>query len=126
MDKLLQSYNEIIELIIDFKKEEKPIVFLSLSENGNSIYFSIKCINCVYGKSLSSAKIRLIGTKYVALIRKLNGLCNIYLQADFGQKVFSRLTIWNDQWNIQKERLEYPCDESFQGGVEHILEFKRR
>jgi hypothetical protein len=126
IDKLLQSYNEIIQLIIEFKKDEKPIVFLSLSENENSIYFSINCINGVYGKSLSSAKNRLIGQKYEAIIKKLNGLCNIYLQADFGQKVFSKLSIWDDEWNIQKERVNDPCDKAFQGGVEHILEFKRR
>jgi hypothetical protein len=126
VNKLLQSYNEIIQLIIEFKKDEKPIVSLSLSENDNSIYFSIKCINGEYGKSLSSAKIRLFGTKYEAIINKLNGLCNIYLQADFGQKVFSKLTIWDEKWNIQNERVEQPCDDSFQGGVEHILEFKRR
>ena len=126
IDKLLQSYNEIIQLIIEFEKDERSLVFLRLSENENSIYFSINCINGVYGKSLSSSKNRLIGQKYEAIIKKLNGLCNIYLQADFGQKVFSKLTIWDDEWNIQKERVEHPCDEAFQGGVEHILEFKRK
>jgi len=68
----------------------------------------------------------LIGQKYEAIIKKLNGLCNIYLQADFGQNIFSKITIWDDKWNIQKERIEQHCDEAFKGGVEHILEFKRR
>ena len=126
IDKLLQSYNEIIKLIIEFKKDEKPIVLLGLSESENSIYFSINCINGVYGKSLSSAKNRLIGNQYEAIIKKLNGLCNIYLQADFGNQVLSKLTIWNDEWNVQKYRVEHQPDEAFQGGVEHILEFKRR
>ena len=48
----------------------------------------------------------MIGQKYEAVIKKLNGLCNIYLQADFGQKIFSKITIWDDEWNIQKERIE--------------------
>jgi hypothetical protein len=126
IDKLLQSYNEIIKLIIVFKKVDRPIVLLGLTENENSIYFSINCINGIYGKTLSSAKNRLIGQKYEAVIKKLNGLCNIYLQADFGQKIFSKITIWDDEWNIQKERIEKKCDKAFQGGVEHILEFKRR
>lgn len=126
VDKLLQSYNDIIQLIIEFQKEEKPVVSLRLSENENSIYFSINCINGVYGKTLSSAKNRLIGQKYEAIIKKLNGLCNIYLQADFGQNIISKITIWDDEWNIQKERIEQNCDKEFQGGVEHILEFKRR
>ncbi len=126
VDKLLQSYNDIIHLIFEFQKEDKPIVGLRLSENENSIYFSINCINGVYGKTLSSAKNRLIGQKYEAIIKKLNGLCNIYLQADFGQNNISKITIWDEQWNIQKERIEHLCDIGFQGGVEHILEFKRR
>ena len=109
-----------------FKKVDRPIVLLGLTENENSIYFSINCINGIYGKTLSSAKNRLIGQKYEAVIKKLNGLCNIYLQADFGQKIFSKITIWDDEWNIQKERIEKKCDKAFQGGVEHILEFKRR
>lgn len=126
LDKLLQSYNEIIQLIIEFQKDEKPIVSLRLSENEDSIFFSINCVNGVYGKSLSSAKNRLIGQKYEAIIKKLNGLCNIYLQADFGQKVYSKLTIWDNVWNTQKGRIEQQCDKSFDGGVEHVLEFKRK
>ena len=126
VDKLVQCYNDIIQLIINLNKEERPIVYLTLGENENTIKLSIKCTNREFGKSLESAKIRLIGTKYASIINKLNGICNFYLQADFGQKTFSKLTIWDKNFNIQKERKEYSCDEDFEGGVEHILEFKRR
>jgi hypothetical protein len=68
----------------------------------------------------------LIGQKYEAIIKKLNGLCNVYLQADFGQNVFSKIPIWDNEWNIQKVRAEQNCDTTFHGGVEHILEFKRK
>lgn len=126
IDKLLQSYNEIIQLIIDFGKEKKPKVCLNLFETDFSIYFSILSSNGVYGKSLSSAKNRLIGGKYEAIIKKLNGLCNIYLQADFGNNAHYRLTIWDDEFNNQNKREEVHCRNEFKSGVEHILEFKRK
>lgn len=126
IDKLLQCYNEIIHLSIDFAKNEKPLINLKLFEKDNSIYFSIHDLNAVYGKSLISAKNRLIGQKYEAIIKKLNGVCNFYLQANFGQEVFSKLTIWDSESNVEVGRMEQKVDTNFKSGVEHILEFKRR
>jgi hypothetical protein len=126
IDKLLQCYNEIIQLSIDFAKNEKPLINLKLFEKDNSIYFSIHDLNAVYGKSLISAKNRLIGQKYEAIIKKLNGVCNFYLQANFGQEVFSKLTIWDSESNVEVGRMEQKVDTNFKSGVEHILELKRR
>jgi hypothetical protein len=99
---------------------------LKLFEKDNSIYFSIHDLNAVYGKSLISAKNRLIGQKYEAIIKKLNGVCNFYLQANFGQEVFSKLTIWDSESNVEVGRMEQKVDTNFKSGVEHILELKRR
>lgn len=126
IDKVLQSYTVIIELIMAFQKDGKPKVRLSLMEKESSIYFSIKHINGIFGKSLDSAKSRLIGQKYEGVIDKLNGICDIYLQANFGQKIYAKFAIWNENWNIQSEREELEIKDDFQGGVEHILEFKRK
>ncbi len=125
IDKLLQSYDEIIQLSIDFKKNVKPLICLKLYEKEKSIYLSIHDFNGVYSKSLISAKNRLIGQNYKALIKKLNGICNIYLQANFGQDIFSKLTIWDSESNVQLVRNEQKVDLNFTGGVEHIFEFKR-
>jgi hypothetical protein len=126
IDKVLQAYDEIVKLIINFQKDEKPKVKLSLTENENSIFFSIHHLNVSqYGKSLSSAKSRLIGADYPSIITKLNGVCNIYLQADFGQNDFAKIAIWDEKWNIQREREINKKLIEFKG-VEHILEFKRK
>ena len=98
---------------------------MKLYEKDNSIYFSIHDFNGVYGKSLESAKNRLFGGSYSVLVKKLNGVCNIYLQANFGQNVFSKLTIWDNEYNVQEKRIEQKVDKNFTNGVEHIFEFKR-
>ena len=125
IDKLLQSYDEIIKLSLLFKKNDQPLIQLKLYEKNNSIYFSIHDLNGVYGKSLESAKNRLFGGSYPVLVKKLNGVCNIYLQANFGQNVLSKLTIWDNEYNVQEKRIEQKVDKNFTNGVEHIFEFKR-
>ncbi len=127
IDKLIQSYDDIIQLIIQKStaKKVRPQVQIKLYEKGNSIIFSIHDLNGIYGKSIKSAKDRLIGDQYEKIVNKLNGICNIYLQANFGQNNNHKLTIWDSKWNIQKNRIEQKVEKNFKGGVEHILEFKR-
>ncbi|MGO2103627.1 MAG: hypothetical protein ACTH3E_11325 [Psychroflexus halocasei] len=125
VDKVLQSYNTLLSLIVEFKKEEKPKVKLKLYENGKSVFFSINHVNSQFGKSLESCKVRLIGQKYGSIIDKLNGICNIYLKADFGQNQYAKFAIWDKKWNTQNERNVLECYEDFKG-VEHILEFQRK
>lgn len=127
IDKLMQSYDDILQLIIlkAIEKKVRPIVQIKLYEKGNSIFFSIHDLNGIYGKSIKSATNRLIGDQYEKIVSKLNGICNLYLQANFGQNNFYKLTIWDSKWNIQKNRNEQKVEKYFTGGVEHILEFKR-
>lgn len=125
VDKVLQSYNNLLSLIDEFKKEEKPKVKLKLYENSNSVFLSINHVNSQFGKSLESCKGRLIGQKYRPIINKLNGICNIYLKADFGQNQYAKFAIWDKKWNTQNEREVLKSYEDFKG-VEHILEFQRK
>jgi hypothetical protein len=127
IDKLMQSYDDIIQIIIlkAIEKKVRPLVQIKLYEKGNSIFFSIHDLNSIYSKSIKSANNRLIGDQYEKIVSKLNGICNIYLQANFGQNNNYKLTIWDSKWNIQKNRKEQKVEKNFIGGVEHILEFKR-
>lgn len=127
IDKLMQSYDDIIQIIIlkAIEKKVRPLVQIKLYEKGNSIFFSIHDLNSIYSKSIKSANNRLIGDQYEKIVSKLNGICNIYLQANFGQNNNYKLTIWDSKWNIQKNRKEQKVEKNFTGGVEHILEFKR-
>ena len=125
VDKVLQAYDDIIRLIILFNKNPKPRVRLSLKESEVATSLSIHHLDRTYAKSLETCKNRLIGQNYSSIIKNLNGICNIYLTADFGSNQFATFAIWDEKWNIQKERDVIEALDTF-SGVEHILEFKRK
>lgn len=125
VDKVLQAYDDIIRLIILFNKNPKPRVRLSLKESQVATSLSIHHLDRTYAKSLETCKNRLIGKNYSSIIKNLNGICNIYLTADFGSNQFATFAIWDEKWNIQKGRDVIEALDTF-SGVEHILEFKRK
>jgi hypothetical protein len=123
VDKLTQAYTRIVELIIEQHKKsqilEKPKVKLSFLEKGNLLEFSIHHLNSVYGKTIENT-IERLGTAHTNLIKnQINGLCNLYVRADFGQGKYAKINIWNG-----KER-ESQLIESFKG-VEYLLEFPKK
>jgi hypothetical protein len=125
VDKVLQAYDDIIRLIILFNENPKPRVRLRLKESQVATSLSIHHLDRTYAKSLEACKNRLIGLNYSYIIKNLNGICNIYLTADFGSNQFATFAIWDEKWNIQKERDVIEALDTFIG-VEHILEFKRK
>ena len=123
VDKLIQGYIKIIELIIDkHTKGTKPIVNLSFYEKGDNVYLSIHHLNNTYKKSINST-IERLGQTYTLLINnQLNGMCNLYLKADFGNDVMAEVNLWNGKIKYaNRNNLE-----DFTGGVEHILEFCKK
>jgi hypothetical protein len=125
VDKVLQAYDDIIRLIILFNENPKPRVRLRLKESQVATSLSIHHLDRTYAKSLEACKNRLIGLNYSYIIKNINGICNIYLTADFGSNQFATFAIWDEKWNIQKERDVIEALDTF-SGVEHILEFKRK
>lgn len=123
--KLIEAYNIIIELILEqkIKQEEKVQVTLSLTEKCNSIEFSILHKKSVYGKTIKNTTEDRLGNKYLGLIKfQINGLCNLYVQADFENKESFRIGIW-DKPNLWVTENPKPIKLSNKiGGVEHIFE----
>ena len=98
VDKLLQSYKKIISIIIDVSdihSLDRPIVELSLNEVNNKVLFSIHHKNTTYKKTIKNTLER-IGQKHSELIKnQINGLCNLYIQADFDNNEFARINLWD-------------------------------
>lgn len=119
VEKLIQSYNKIISLIIEqHKHTEKPKVRLMYYQENQKVIFSIHHLNSVYNKTIENT-IERLGQTYTSLINKqINGLCNLHLKADFGNRQFAEINIWNG-----KDRESKPIN-PFQG-VEHIMEFPK-
>lgn len=119
IEKLIQAYNKILRLIIEQHKiTEKPKVKLRYYQENQKVIFSIHHLNSVYNKTIKNT-IERLGQTYTSLIRRqINGLCNLYLKADFGNQKFAEINLWNGK-NRESQRIP-----TFQG-VEHIMEFPK-
>ena len=125
VDKLLQAYKRIIEICKSCHKDnELLLIELSFYEEDGIVYFMIHDKNSIYGKNLDAATKR-IGESHSKLIEKqINGLCDLYIEADFDNQEFARIALWNENSNplgelpnIDVKRLNN-CQ-----GVKYILKF---
>lgn len=125
VDKLIQTYKRIIKICKNSHKEGDPVnIQLSFFEEKDSICFCIHDKNSVYGKSLKAATER-IGKDQSELIEKLiNGLCDLYIEADFDNQEFAKIALWNEHSNPLggKPNIEIEKIDNCQG-VKYILKF---
>jgi hypothetical protein len=121
VDKLIQSYVKIIEMILEvtkINKLSKPVVKLKFKEEDDSIIFTIQHQNSKFKRTIQNIKGGRFGTKLTDLIQnQINGLCDFYIQADFDNNQFAKINLWNG------EPIESIPLKSFVG-VEYILKFK--
>jgi hypothetical protein len=120
VDTLIQSYNILINLIVEQQvTDQKPEVVLSFYENDSKVFFSIHHTNNVYNKTIQNTKERL-GQTYRNLIKnQINGLCNLYLKADFGNDNYAMINLWNGVERGDTKINKFK-------GVEHLLEFSKK
>lgn len=124
VDKLIQAYKKFIELVIEqHPKDSKPVVKLAFYENDSNVYFTIHHLNNTYNKTIQNVIDRMNGQTYTNLIKyQINGMCNLYLKADFGREGIAGINLWNGkERSVIKDGLD-----DFIGGVEHILEFCKK
>jgi hypothetical protein len=120
VEKLIQAYNKLVKLVIEkHQLTEKPKVKLKYYQEDQKVIFSIHHLNGVYNKTIENTVERKSSQTYTSLIKKqINGLCNLYLKADFGGLQFAEINLWN---GVDRESKLIPA---FQG-VEHIMEFPK-
>lgn len=127
VDKLKQAYRRILELILEqCELNNAPnLVKLKLIEFDDRIEFSIIHNDFNYGKTLTNTLERL-GTSYENLInRQINGLCNLFLRADFEGGSSYEIGIW-DRPGLWKSIKPIPLKlDQAVGGVEHVFEFRK-
>ena len=125
VDKLIQAYKSIIKICKNCHKEGDDIsIELSFFEEKESIYFCIHDKNSVYGKSLKAATER-IGKDQSELIEKqINGLCDLYIEADFDHQEYAKIALWNEHSNPLggKPNIDIEKVDNCQG-VKYILKF---
>jgi len=116
VEKLRQAFVRIIRMCISESKDIKPEITLELMESNNEILFSIRHLNSKFNKSILSFD--RYGTEFSNLIsNQINGLCDLILDADFGNNEYYHKSIWpKNTGNVEIQ----PCD-----GVCFILKFYR-
>ena len=117
VDKLLQIYDEILKNIAEtipednkkyrLKEGEKHKIVLSFYEKGEEVYFEILHIHPHYPFYLKTSNnaIERIGDFQTSLINKINGIANLYIEADFKEEGKSyRINLWEGKWDKDKKR----------------------
>ena len=117
VDKLLQIYDEILKNITytipeenekyKLKEGEKHKIILSFYEKREEVYFEILHIHPRYPFYLKTSNnaIERIGDFQTSLINKVNGIANLYIEADFKEERKSyRINLWEGKWDKDKKR----------------------
>lgn len=117
VDKLLQIYDEILKNITEIipkdnkkyrlKEGEKHKIVLSFYEKGEEVYFEILHIHPHYPFYLKTSNnaIERIGDFQTSLINKINGIANLYIEADFKEEGKSyQINLWEGKWDKDKKR----------------------
>lgn len=124
VDKLIQAYKSIIELIIEATNNhelERPKVRITSRVNSEEFQFSIHHLNSIYRKTINNTLER-TGQHYRNLIEnQVNGLCNLILKAEFESDPKSQINIWDGK----ERKPDSIKDENFKG-VEHIFLFPKK
>ena len=120
--KLIQAYEKIINLCIECRSNEyEPVkivlCFYDDMESKHS-FFTIHHLNSIYKKTSKSA-IERLGEKHAELISKqINGLCDLYIEAKFGDNKCGRINLWDEKSDFDF----LPINDDF-SGVKYILRF---
>ena len=97
---------------------DKPKVALKLKEMSDGVEFSIHHVNSIFQKTIQNTIDRK-GSTFTNLINnQINGMCEFFLKANFGNKNFAKINIWDGE-----ESKSEPLEE-FEG-VEYILKFNK-
>lgn len=120
VDKLIQSYIKIISLCIECKSEKGPIcVELSFydEQDGGHTFFEIHHQNSRYKKTLKNTMERIGEYQARLVVKQINGLCDLYVEATFSDGISARINLWDDDKIFNYTQINSAS------GVKYILRF---
>ncbi len=119
VDKLVQAYSKIIDLIKENSNMNHQEIKISFYEEGSKKILSIHQLNTFWKKSILDTIERPFGNSMVPLIEKqINGLCDLYIQANFEDNQNYEVNLWDS-----KERKTESIP--FFDGVKYLLILKK-
>lgn len=118
VDKLVQAYSKIIDLIKENSIPNQSIV-LSYYEESSRKILSIHQLNTFWKKSISDTIERPFGNSMIPIIEnQINGLCDLHIIAKFEDKKSYKVNLWDG-----KERTADPISDF--DGVKYLLILKK-
>lgn len=118
VDKLLQAYADVVKICAEkCEGDDRAKLQLSFYEEGEDKFFVIHHVNSVYGKSMTNATERIGESQTLLIQSKINGMCDLYIEADFGNGEYARVNLWDESPYLQAEEIDK------MEGVKYILKF---
>lgn len=122
VDKLIQAYQSIVKICIKNRSNDKEPIQIRLSffddAESRSTFFCIHHLNTVYNKTSKNSTER-IGEDHSNLIsNQINGLCDLFIEAKFGDGASGKLNLWDENDEFKFQTLQEDIT-----GVKYILRF---
>lgn len=113
----VRAYRSIVDMCLECHKNDVCNIVLSYYKENGYTYFCIHDINSMYQKTIEDALSR-IGRSQRSLIKySINGLCDLYLEADFGNGIYASLNLWDADKEFKPQRIDV------MHGVKYIMRF---
>lgn len=117
VDNFRKAYIKIIRLAIEQSSDQDIAqIDLKLKRTNDSIFLSICHSNSKFTNRSAEDLVNRIGEAHTWIINHLNGICNLELNADFGNDQYFSVNLWNN-----RKVVATPLN--FFTGVEHKLIF---
>lgn len=121
IDKLIQAYRIIIDMCVENKQSDAQAqIELSFYDDADTkhTYFCIHHLNSVYKKTQKNVVERIGETQANLITNQINGLCDLFVEAVFGDNSYGRFNLWDSEPNLEIQ----PLEEKIQG-VKYIMRF---
>jgi RNA-directed DNA polymerase len=119
IDKLIQAYSKIIELIKENSNQNRQEIVISFYEQDSMKILSIHQLNTFWKKSISDTIEKPFGNSMLPLIKKqINGLSDLHIRAKFEGNKYYKVNLWDGN-----ERKAKPISNF--DGVEYLLVLKK-
>lgn len=127
VEKMVQAYKSIVRMCKEVHGETPFDIELSFYEEGDDILFTIHDKKSVYAKSLKNATERIGQQQHELIKNQINGLCELYVEADFGDNEYARINLWNkDSAPLNDPPNITPIKLDMAEGVKFILKYSNK
>lgn len=120
VDKFLQAYKCIVKICVDNQNVEygkTTNIELSFYERDGHTWFCVHHVNSRYGKSVKNSMERIGKDQNNLIQHQINGLCDLYIEADFNGVESYRINLWDENPTFECEKVENAK------GVKYLMRF---